>query len=247
MRAIIVDDEIDARENLGNLLGKYCEDVEVVNTADSAVSGFEAITSAQPDLVFMDVQMPDGTGIELLEKIDNINFEVIFVTAYDEYAIKAIKFAALDYLLKPINPLDLKSAVEKAQDRVEDRSTRDRLQVLLENQGNKPKKIALRTSEGINYVEVDTIIRCEANDTYTTFHFTDRKPIMISGSLKEYERMLEGAEFFRVHQSHLVNMNHVAKYAKGSGGSLTMADGSIVGVARAKKTAFLAALESFNG
>ena len=246
MRAIIVDDESDARENLGNLLGKYCPDVEVVGMAESAVAGYEAIQESQPDVVFMDIHMPDGTGLDILEKIENINFEVIFVTAYDEYAIKAIKYAALDYLLKPINPLDLKSAVERAQGKVNDRSTKDRLKVLLDNQGSKPRKIALSTIEGINFVEVESIVRCEASDTYTTFHFKEAKPIMISGSLKEYEALLDDGNFFRVHQSHLINMNHVLKYSKGSGGSLTMLDGSIVGVARAKKAEFLKALDAFN-
>ncbi len=246
MRAIIIDDEADARENLQILLNKYCPDVELAATADSAVNGFEAIRKHQPDLVFLDINMPEATGLEMLEQLGEIEFEIIFVTAYDEYAIKAIKFAALDYLLKPINILELKSAVSKAEKKKEQKTGMEQIRSLAESYGANGKKIGLSTSEGVIYVYVKEIVRCEASDTYTTFFMKNGEKVMISKSLKEYENMLAGFNFFRVHQSHLINLEFVKKYVKGIGGHVEMMDGSIIGIARRKKDEFLERLEAFN-
>ena len=246
MKAIIIDDEPDARENLQNLLNKYCDQVDVIDTADSSTTGIEKIKKHNPDLIFLDIQMPNGGGLELLETIDPINFEVVFVTAFDEYAIKAIKFSALDYILKPVDIEELKTAVSNAEARINDKQSDERIRLFLENQRTQPKKIALSTFEGMVFVAIEEIIRCEASDSYTKFILKNEDPIMISGSLKEYESMLSDANFFRVHQSHLINMDYVKKYVKGSGGHVVMIDDSHIGIARSKKQDFLNQLSRFN-
>lgn len=246
MSTIIIDDEADARENLESLLKKYCKNLKVVASADSAESGLAKITELKPDLVFLDIQMPAGSGLDLIEKIGDINFEVIFVTAFDEFAIKAIRLAALDYLLKPINIVELKEAVARAEETLQDKNAKKRFELLLHNQGGASKKIALSTFEGVVFVEVANIVRCEADDAYTTFHLADGDPIMISGSLKEYENLLSDTNFLRVHQSHLINMERVKKYVKGSGGHVVMSDDSMIGIARSKKQEFLERISQYN-
>ncbi len=209
MKAIIIDDEHDARENMQSLLQKYCSSVEIKGTADSAVGGLEMINQHRPDVIFLDINMPEATGLEMLETLDDIKFEIIFVTAYDEYAIKAIKFAALDYLLKPINILELKAAVSKAEKKLARQRSNEQLKTYVDNKIGMPKKIGLSTSEGVIFVQVSDIIRCEASDTYTTFHLNMGDTIMISKSLKEYENLLSDFNFFRVHQTHLINLEYV--------------------------------------
>ena len=247
MNAVIIDDEADARENLENLLAKYCKNVKVSGAAESAAAGMEVIREKKPDIVFLDIQMPDGSGLDLLESVSDISFEIIFVTAFDEYAIKAIKFAALDYLLKPVNILELKAAVEKAESVVKDKRSKERFNVLLNNQQQLPRKIALRTFEGMIFVKVNDIIRCEASDSYTIFFLNEGDKIMVSGSLKEYDNLLSDHNFFRVHQSHLINLEYIKKYVKGVGGHLVMNDDSIVNISRSKKQEFLDRMTEFNG
>lgn len=246
MRTLIIDDEADARENLQNLLKKYCPTLKLVGSADSAETGLSEIASKSPELIFLDIQMPGGSGLDLLEKLPEINFEVIFVTAFDEFAIKAIKLAALDYLLKPINIEELKGAVERAEKMVETKQAKDRFKVLMENQQKGPKKIALSTFEGVVFVDVDQIVHCQADDAYTTFHLQDGEKIMISGSLKEYENLLGDSQFLRVHQSHLINLDKIKKYVKGSGGHVVMSDDSMIGIARSKKQEFLERIAQHN-
>lgn len=236
---IIIDDEKNSRETLREMLLRYCR-MAVIGEADGVESGAEAIKNLQPNLVFLDIKMNDGTGFDLLRKIENRNFHVIFTTAYDQYAINAIRYSALDYLLKPIDIEELKTAVERARTEIQkaDESTNDpKVDVLLQNTINTDRlqKIVLSTSEGMHIVEVNDIIRCEADDYYTHVFITGRKPIMISKTLKEIENTLSGNTFVRTHKSHLVNLKFIKTYVKSDGGYLILQNGENVPVSRRKK------------
>lgn len=239
IRAIIVEDELRSRETLTGLLRRYCSDtVEVVTEADGYRSGLEAIRKYKPEVVFLDIQMPDGSGFKLLETLDEISFEVIFTTAYDQYAIKAIRYSALDYLLKPIVPAELKLAVDKALRKKGDGTINQHIKVLLENEREKTapsKKIILSTAEGMHVIDIRDIIRCESDDYYTRFFMRDRKPIMVSKTLKEHEELLSEFGFLRPHKSHLVNIQYIKSYVKNEGGFLLLTDGTMVPVSRRKR------------
>ncbi len=236
--SVIVDDEINNCLNLRTILNRYCEDLEVVATAHSAIDGIDIISKHKPQLVFLDIEMPDGSGFDLLERISNLNFEVIFVTAYDQYAIKAIKLSAIDYLLKPINILDLKTAVSRATDKI--RSTHKINQTLSHYLSNiktdsKERTIALPTSERVVFAKVDEIVRMKGENNYTQIHLIDGKKILISKTIKEYENLLKNDGFIRTHQSHLVNKIHVKSYEKRDGGYLKMTDDSSISISRQRK------------
>ena len=238
IRAVIVEDEKKSRETLNALLDRYCNSVTVVAEADGVKSGIAAINEFSPDVIFLDIQMLDGSGFRLLEEIGEINFEIIFVTAFDQYAIRAIKYSALDYLLKPIIPEDLVKAIEKVQKKKTSSQINKNIKVLLENirtSGNKPHKIVLSTSEKIHIIEVDNIIRCESDNYYTRFIFTEGKPVLVSKTLKEHEEMLADHNFIRSHKSHLVNIKYIKSFIKHDGGYIVMTDGSIVPVSRRKR------------
>ncbi len=237
LKAIIVDDEKASRDTLAGLLSRYCHDVTVVAQAEGYESGLEIIRSNTPDIVFLDIQMPDGSGFRLLEDLGNFKFDVIFCTAYDQYAIKAIKYSALDYLLKPIVPDDLINAVKKAGMKRDNSQISLNIQTLLENlnQQAEPKKIVLSTAEKMHIVEVDDIIRCESDDYYTRFFFTDGKKLLISKTLKESEELLGDKYFIRPHKSHLVNIKYIKGFLKNDGGYIQMSDGFLVPVSRRKK------------
>lgn len=243
MNALIIDDEIKSRNTLNNFLVKYCDDLKVLGQADGVKTGLEQIKALEPDLIFLDIEMGDGTGFDLLERLENKNIKVIFVTAYNEYAIQAFRFSAVDYLLKPINPEELIAAVRKLNSETPV-VQEERYNTLLNNH-KKIRKIALPTQEGIEFVPIEKIIRCEADNNYTQFHILDGKSILVSKTLKDFQELLESQGFFRVHQSHLVNLNYVQKYMKGSGGLVVMEDGSHVDVARRKKEAFLEILSQY--
>jgi two-component system, LytTR family, response regulator len=242
IKAIIIDDEKKSRETLFFLLERYCPNVNVVAQADGYVSGMAAIKEVTPDVLFLDIQMPDGNGFKLLEDIGNINFDVIFTTAFDQYAIKAIKYSALDYLLKPIAPDDLKAAVEKMEKKKTGDDARTNINFLLENIKNKNtdfKKIVLSTSEGMYVVEIKNIIRCESDDCYTYFFMEDGKKVIVSKTLKEIEELLGEYNFLRPHRSHLINTIHIKNYIKTDGGTVIMSDGCHVPVSRRKKDIIL--------
>jgi len=238
LNAIIIEDEKRSRETLSGLLKLYCKNINILAEADGVQSGLKAIEEHKPDLLFLDIQMPDGSGFKLLESIKDIDFDIIFTTAYDQFAIKAIKFSAIDYLLKPIFPDDLISAVKKAEKRQDARNTRKNVEVLLENI-KKPEsespKIILATSERINVVKVIDIIRCESDNYYTMFYFTDGKKLLMSKTLKENEEMLSDFNFIRPHKSHLINVIYIKSFNKHEGGYILMTDGSRVPVSRRKK------------
>ena len=238
LNAIIVEDERRSRETLSGLLKLYCKNVNIIAEADGMQSGIEAIENNKPDVVFLDIQMPDGSGFRLLESLKDIDFDIIFTTAFDQFAIKAIKFSAIDYLLKPIFPDDLVAAVKKAEDRQDARNTRKNVEVLLENI-KKPEteapRIVLSTSERINVVKVHDILRCESDNYYTLFFFTNGNKLLLSKTLKENEELLGEYNFIRPHKSHLINVNYIKSFNKHEGGYILMTDGSQVPVSRRKK------------
>jgi two-component system, LytTR family, response regulator len=237
IRAIIIDDEKTSRDALLGLITRYCNDVTIVEQANGYKSGIEAIEKHNPDLVFLDIQMPDGSGFQLLEDIKEINFEIIFTTAFDQYAIKAIKYSALDYLLKPIVPSDLVTAIQKLVKKKSSTEINSSIKVLLDNLKNKsePKKIVLSTLDQIHVVAIEDIVRCESDDCYTRFILNDGKVLLICKTLKEYDMLLEEQNFLRPHKSHLININHISGYFKNEGGCILMSDGTKIPVSRRKR------------
>lgn len=242
IRSLIIDDEPDAREALKLTIGKFCPQVEMLECCPSPDEGLHAIRNLQPDLVFLDVQMPHMSGFDLLEEIGEIHFAVIFVTAHDRYAIKAIKFSALDYLLKPIDTDELVGAVQKMEARQHQQDHVYRYGSVLSNIRNQPgdiKKLAIPTSEGILFVQTANIIYCRADGNYSTLFLKNGESILVSKPLIDFELMLAESGFFRVHHASLVNMNHIQKYIKGDGGYVVLTENHNVDVSRRKREAFL--------
>ena len=242
IKAILIDDEVHCLDTLNMLLSDHCPDVQVIEQCVLAKKGLEAIEKLKPDLVFLDIEMPVMNGFELLEQLTTISFPIIFTTSYDQYAIKAIRFSALDYLLKPIDPKELISAVQKVQ---EERHLpmAEQFQILLnqiQGKGSGFSKIAVPTAEGFELIYAEQIICCEANDNYTHFFLKNKNKIIACRTLKEIEEQLQGFPFFvRVHNSYLVNLNEVTRYIRGEGGYLVMSDGTSVNVSRSRKEALL--------
>ena len=241
IRAIVIDDEIHCRKTLGMLLKEYCPDVQVIDQCNDAESGLAAIQRLRPDLVFLDIEMPNMNGFQMLEKIQEITFEIIFTTSYDQYAIKAIRFSALDYLLKPVEREELQRAVQKVADRL-DHPTPQQLEILLQKiqqPASSFQRIALPTMEGLQMIALNSIISCASDSNYTLFLLKNKQKLIVSRPLKEIEEILEDYSFLRVHNSYLVNLNEIDKYIKGEGGYLVMTDGSTIDVSRSKKEMLL--------
>lgn len=230
----VIDDESKARDTIINILALSDQNLKIIGEADSVQSGFELITRQHPDLVLLDINLMDGTGFDLLKKFEKISFKVIFITAHEEHAIKAFKFSALDYILKPLTAGELLNAVEKVIDLKQKEETELKLSAFLSNL-DKIKKIVLKTAESIHIVQVKNIIRCEADVNYTTFFLDNDDKLVVSKTLKEYSELLEPSGFYRTHQSHLVNLDHILRYDKTEGGHLVMADESIVPVSSRKR------------
>ena len=242
LRAIIVDDEENGRETLLYSLKEVCPDVEVISMADSVETGLQAIKDHGPELLFLDIEMPSGSGFDLLQQIPNIDFDIIFTTAYDQYAIKAFKFSATDYLLKPVNMDELKSAVDMVKNNKVTKETFKQYEILKENleeKDNSFHRLALPTSDGLDFIELKNIIRCAADGNYTLFYLTNGKKIIVGKTLKEYDELLSDHNFFRTHKSHLINLEFMTKYVKGIGGYVIMSDGSEVEVAKRRKESFM--------
>ena len=254
LTAIIIDDEKQPRVYLAGHLAIHCPEVRVIGEASGVVEGLAVLQEKQPDIAFLDIKMRDGTGFDLLEQwmdalggFEAMETEVIFTTAYDQYALKAIKFSAVDYLLKPVDETELVRAVSKVWARKARRDRALNYEVLYENfreMNLARKKVALSTVEKTYVVRVQDIIRCESDDSYTRFHIKDRKPILTSKSLRETEDMLAGCGFERVHKSHLVNIEYLVSYEKQDGGYLRMEDGGRIPIARRKKERLMALLRS---
>ncbi len=249
IRTIIVDDEKGARESLAKMAEKYCPHIEVIAKADSMKTAYEAINELNPDLVFLDIEMPNGNAFDLLEKFKEIDFEIIFTTAYDHYAIKAIKFSAIDYILKPIDPEELVQAVNRLENKVGQKELLNKkFTALLSNlkPENKIKKVAVIEGDGIMFVNISEIIRCEAANNFALFILTDKREVVGTRSLSEYEQLLSEENFMRVHRAHLINLNHIKKFKqiKGEGGTVIMIDDSKVEVSRRSKQELLERMSS---
>jgi two-component system, LytTR family, response regulator len=239
LKVVIVEDELHSRESLKNLLIEFCGGVLVCGAAANVSEGVDVIRREKPDLVFLDVELQTGTGFDLLRQLGEIDFDLVFTTAFEQYAIQAIKCSSLDYLLKPIDLDELLQAVEKANKNYKNRHIQSQLDVLLSNL-DKPrlsssKKIALSTAEELEFVDIDDIVLCEANGAYTTIYLTSNRQIVVSKHLKEYETMLEDYQFFRTHNSFLVNLKQVQRFIKTEGGYLLMKNQSRVSVSPKKR------------
>ena len=241
IKSIIIDDETNNQELISNLLKSYVENIQVIAVANSVETAYQAIVEYQPDLIFLDIQMPDGTGFDLLKKFDKINFKIIFVTAHQEYAIEAFKYSALDYLLKPLSPTNLIAAVKKVEESLTSEELNVKFKTLLNNIAEplkNKKKIVLKTMERIYSVDLHDIIRFESDGGYTKVFLLDGKRIMVSKTMKEFDDLLIDAGFIRVHHSHLINMDHLFCFEKAEG-HVVMKDDSIVPVSNRKKEQLL--------
>ncbi|MEM9986655.1 MAG: LytTR family DNA-binding domain-containing protein [Bacteroidota bacterium] len=235
LTAVIIDDLAGARKALRQDLKDYCPQVKIMAEAEGVVSGAKILRQHRPDLLFLDIQMQDGTGFDLLEIMAETPLRVIFTTAHDGFAIKAFRFAAVDYLLKPVDPDQLQQAVARAASMSV--TSQEQLHTLLDNvQERKHAKLALHTMEKIHVVAVAEIIRCEYSANYTIFHLQDKRQLLVTKTLKEYDQLLSGQGFIRVHQSHLVNAEFIKEFVKGDGGYLVMKDGTEVPVSSRKRS-----------
>jgi two-component system LytT family response regulator len=240
IQTIIVDDEVNNIENLQIIIKQYCPEVEVVATAQNVDTGLAFIAHYKPDLVFLDIQMPHKSGFDLLAEVPEINFETIFITAYDKYGIRAIKFSALDYLLKPIDIDEFKAAIAKAKDKIRAKKQNLNIENLLQylKAGNREvPKIALPTLKEIMYVKVTDIIRCEAASSYTTFYLSSNEQVLVCKTLKEFAELLKPHNFIRTHQSHLVNINAVKSFLSEDGGTLLLNNLEKVPISRQNREA----------
>jgi two-component system LytT family response regulator len=243
-KVLIIDDENRTRDLIAKMIDSFGLDVKTIPEGENVQSGIAAIKKHNPDIVFLDIQMPDGTGFDVIQAIEEKNFEIIFITAHEEFAIKAIKFSALDYLLKPVDTTELRNSLEKALTTIEKRSD-SQFEALQKNiQPNEKRRLVLKTQESVHVVELDQIIRCEADRNYTSFFLLENKKILVSKTLKEYETLLSGHNFLRVQQSHLVNIDYVDRYDKKNGGAVVMKDGTEVPLSPAKRELFFKRLEN---
>jgi two-component system LytT family response regulator len=245
LRAVIVDDEQNARENLSILLSEHCPNVEVIGQADNVSAAVEEVRQKVPDILFLDIEIGEGSGFDVLEKISGGATEVIFTTAFNHYAVKAFKFSAVDYLLKPIDIDELALAISRAEARIKQSQINQRLENLMNNlsgQDRKMKKIGLPGQGGIQYFLLSEIIRLQSQSNYTTFYLTQGREILVSKTLKEYDEMLADQGFVRVHQSHVINLEQVSQYQKSDGGYVILTDGSNVPLSKSYKENFLNAL-----
>ncbi len=242
LRAVIIDDEKGGRDTLANFLKLYCEDVELIGEADGVETGLSLIRGLKDplDIVFLDIQLKDGLSFQILDQLDNIDFEVVFATAYNQFAIKAFNYSAVGYLLKPIDPEELKAAVERTQNG-RSPQMKKRLEVL-SNHFNNPntfEKMSISAVDGIYFINIKDIMRCEGEDNYTHIYMIGGEKITVSKTIKEYEKLLTPVNFYRVHKSHVVNLNFITKFVKGEGGYLIMDDGKMIEVSRRRRAAFM--------
>jgi two-component system LytT family response regulator len=239
IRALIVDDEEHSRDNLNGLLMEYCPSIQVVGMASSVETAARKTEELKPEVVFLDIKMSGSSGFKLLELVDNIDFEVIFVTAYDNYAIKAIKFSALDYILKPINPDELKTAISKLRYKIKKGQKVNQLNMLLANLSREGlyDRIGVSSDGKLEFLKTQSIIRLQGESNYTRIYLIGGKSILASKTLVEFEELLEDFEFFRVHKTHLVNLTHVKSFYKTKNSYLLLSDNSRIPVSRRRKIA----------
>jgi len=244
IRVVLIDDDVKSIESLSMLIGEYCPGFEIVGTANNIENGAKEIIFHQPDIIFLDIEMPGGSGFDLLKMVNNRNFDVIFITAHNKYAISAIKHSALDYLLKPFDLKEFLEAVEKIKANGKNKSVN--YDVLLENLANQsPKKLVVASSKGYEYIPVDNIVRIESERSYARIFLSNERVIMVSKCLNEYQNMLCTNTFFRIHNSHLINLNHVVLFSRNDGGFVEMSDKAKIPVSRSKKDIFINVMHQF--
>lgn len=239
--AVLIDDDGNLRSGMKTLLTRYAPDMHILGEADSVATGTELLLQNQPQVVFLDIHLGDGSGFDLLEEVNKkgkLNSQIVFITAHEQYAIKAFRFSALDFLLKPVDPDELEKVIGKIKNVLDKNDSVAHIDLLLENIRKKVdnfKRIALSNSDGIHLFEVSDIIRCESEDNYTKFYIKNNKPVLISKTLKEYEDLLTEHGFERIHQSHLINLSYLKSYIKKDGGYVIMADNSNLPISQRKK------------
>jgi len=244
IRTVLVEDERKSMLTLQALLQRYCPEVSIVGMGNSVQQGIRVINDLNPELVFLDISMPDGDAFDLLSSIDDIGFEIIFVTAYNEYALKAFEFSAIHYLLKPVSYIDLQEAVKRFTHLKSDLQIKERIQILNQSLQNNYLKISLPTQEGLIIVEINSILRIEASSNYSIFHLVENESIIVSKPLNHFEDIFKDLNFQRIHNTNIVNLKYIKKYQKGRGGLVSLTDGTQVPVAAARKNDFLAALNN---
>jgi two-component system LytT family response regulator len=247
LRTVIIDDEAKAIKALELIIKEYCLELEVVGTAQTVIDGIKIIQSLKPDLVMLDIQMNHGNGFDVLESIPDRTFDVIFVTAYDHYAIKAIRYSAVDYILKPIDIQEFTEAIERVvKDKSRGEKNTGKYETLFQNlQSSSPSKLAIPISDGIEYIDINEIIRIEAERSYSNVYLIEGRKLLVSRSLSDLQDLLDNIKFFRTHKSHLINLDHVKKFLRNDGGYVEMADGERVMISRRKKEEFLAFLNEY--
>ncbi len=241
IKCIIVDDELKSRESLQILLSDFCEGIRVVALCQNVDEGINAIFKHHPEIVFLDIQMQRETGFDLLSKLPKIDFEIIFTTAFADYAVKAFKFSAIDYLLKPIDISELNAAIDKVKNKL-NHDIADRLDQLIQNlnpENEKISRVALPTSNGLIFAKIQEIIYCEASSNYTQFYLTNGNKYLVSKTLKEYEELLSEYNFYRIHNSYLINLESINEYVRGDGGYVIMSNKASLDVSKRKKEGFL--------
>jgi two-component system, LytTR family, response regulator len=239
IKTVIIDDKKSVVATLSHILTKYCKNVEIAGTAYNVESGISCINKSKPNLIFTDIEMPDGTGFDLLNRIQSIKAEIVFITAHNEYAIKAFEFSAIHYILKPFNHEDVIKAVQRFEYIHQDRNTEQKIELLNHNLQQEDKRIALPTNECIEVVDVNSIIYCESVKDYLIFYLDNKKEIIITKSISSYEKLLFDFGFFRIHNSYLINMKHIKRYVRGRGGYVSMINGKKLDVSVRRKQAFL--------
>lgn len=246
IKVLIIDDEQHCIDRLTKLLTPSHNNLlEITGTALTVEEGIEKITLLKPDLIFLDVQINDKTGFDLLRTLPEIDFAIIFATAYEKFAIQAIKFSAIDYLLKPIDAADLNVALLKFMNERSQKITAKKIDILLQNtqsNSNTPKKIIVPTVSGFEFLDIAEIIRCQSDINYTTIYLKNKQKLVVAKTLKEFEAMLSGHSFFRVHNSHLINLAFIKSYNRGKGGSVILNDGTEIEVSSRRKDDFIRSL-----
>jgi len=242
-KAIIIEDEKQGLNNLKNLLAEHCSDISIIGEATSVATGKKMIKTlgAKPDVAFLDINLPDGLVFQLLNDLDKIPFEIIFVTAFEEYAVRACQYSSIGYIVKPIDPDELKESVRRINIG-KTHLINERMEVFNQHYFNKPnpfRKMSISALDGIYFINIQDIIRCEAEDNYTHIHLSNGDKITASRTIKAYEDMLGSVNFYRVHKSHLINLNFMKKFVKGDGGYLIMDDGKKIEVSRRRRPAFM--------
>ena len=242
IRTVLVDDEIDSIRVLQKLLESFCPQVAIVGTANGVETALQVIRETGPDLVFLDIEMAQGNAFDLLNQLQPLSFQFIFVTAFDDYAIRAFKYSAVDYLLKPVDIDDLRSAISRVQERPLEKDLTQKMRTLLEHMGSlqmSQQKMAIPTITGLMFVPVQEILRFEAKGNYTTIVMANNDTILATKTIKDYEEALPEAIFYRIHNSHIINLSRIKEYQKGRGGAVVMEDGTVIEVASRRREEFL--------